>query len=159
MTIKGLYVLLDDEDYTSINRYRWNVSSSGYIQRHTSSESENKSRLLHRFIMECPTGLQVDHINGDRLDNRRSNLRICTPKQNSSNGRSRSSRRGRTSNFLGVSKWEPHPGHGKRHYWRARLKDKNLGYFRDEHIAALIHDFWADYIDGEYAALNFNKAN
>ena len=109
---------------------------------------------MHREIMDAPAGLYVDHINRNGLDNRRPNLRIVTPQQNSWNtrlgiGRGRSKYKG-VSQDKDVRKW------------RASIcidkKLKHLGYFTDEKQAAEAYDKAAKKHRGEYAFLNFDKS-
>ena len=93
-TDNPVFTVLDKEDYEKVKYWRWQESSSGYARRNVSYKSEDGSvhrRVieLHRFIMsvvdEQDKSLVVDHINGDRLDSRRSNLRLVSPSVNSSN--------------------------------------------------------------------------
>jgi hypothetical protein len=104
---------------------------------------------LHREVMRAPDGMQVDHINGDGLDNRRCNLRLATAQQNRFNTRSR----GGVSPYKGV--WLDHST-GK---WRAAIKfDRRrfgLGSFRGEEDAARAYDAAATEMFGEFARLNF----
>jgi len=83
---------VDDEDYPALSRYRWH-SNRGYVTRWISRQGKTISVIMHRQIMSCPDGLQVDHINHDRLDNRKANLRIVTNAENHQN-RQRSAYRG-----------------------------------------------------------------
>lgn len=91
----GHFAIVDDEDYELVSRYRWHLLPSpnapgGY--------AVTKMRL-HRLILEVPPDMVVDHINGDPLDNRKCNLRICTNAQNQQNTGSR----GGSSRHKGVS--------------------------------------------------------
>ena len=77
-------ILIDIDDYDKINQYSWCISHDGYIVGHL----ENKKQVkLHRYIMNCPDELVVDHINHNKLDNRKSNLRVATVQENSMNQR------------------------------------------------------------------------
>ncbi len=103
----------------------------------------SKRMLLHRAILNAPVDMQVDHINGDPLDNRRENLRLATPSQNSANYKTRE--------YKGV-----------RRRWRkysARVQHggevKHLGMFSTAEEAARAYDRAAFEIWGEYARLNF----
>jgi len=83
--------LVDEADYASLSRYRWHLNR-GYVTRWESIATETgRSRtvnvIMHREVMSCPDGMQVDHLNHDRLDNRRQNLRIVTNAQNHQNRR------------------------------------------------------------------------
>lgn len=71
--------LIDLEDIDKIKGYKWYLDNHGYT-------TNNKNNIrLHRFVMDCPEDMIVDHINHNTLDNRKSNLRICTQQQNCMN--------------------------------------------------------------------------
>jgi hypothetical protein len=105
---------------------------------------------MHRQLIMPLKGLQVDHINGNGLDNRKANLRICTPSQNGCN-RNRISRS--QSGFKGV-RWLK-----ERCNWRAEIglysRHYNLGSFSSAIEAALAYDKAARELHGEFAHLNF----
>ena len=71
--------LIDLDDIDKVKQYRWHLRDNGYVI------CESKKIRLHRLIMNCPDDKIVDHINHDKLDNRKSNLRICTHQQNNMN--------------------------------------------------------------------------
>lgn len=75
--------IIDPEDWLIVGGHSWNPTRDGYAV----ATINYKKVLMHRLIMNTPPGLQTDHLNHDKLDNRRSNLRICTPKQNAQNRR------------------------------------------------------------------------
>lgn len=77
----GKSAKVDDDDYKKYNHLRWYMSDTGYAVRRYNGETYR----LHRLIMNCPEGMVVDHLNGDRLDNRKCNLRICTQLENAKN--------------------------------------------------------------------------
>ena len=110
--------------------------------------AEGKSWLLHRYLLRPEIGMHVDHINGNRLDNRRENLRVCTHSQNHMN---KSSCRGR-SKYKGAYWW---PQKGK---WKSSIKvngkDKYLGLFLTEEDAAKAYNQAALKHYGEFARLN-----
>ena len=78
---KGQSTKVDDDDYEKYNHLVWHLSDTGYAVRRNNGETFR----LHRLIMNCPEGMVVDHLNGDTLDNRKCNLRICTVAENSKN--------------------------------------------------------------------------
>lgn len=86
--------IVDDEDFERVNSFSWQFNG-----RYAARKEKNTTILLHRIIAETPKGFVTDHINGNMLDNRKSNLRICTQSQNRANSaRSKSN----TSGFKGV---------------------------------------------------------
>ena len=90
--IGGYKVLISAGDAERVMAHRWyKLGGNGRKSKilpyfaHKTTWPEHKNELLHRFIVSCPVGMLVDHINGNTLDNRRSNLRICTHAGNSQN--------------------------------------------------------------------------
>lgn len=86
---QGYYALVDNEDYEALNKYKWKLQK-GYACRNAYIDTARgvhiyKLKSMHRVIMDAPEGLTVDHINRNRLDNRKSNLRLCTMAQNLKN--------------------------------------------------------------------------
>ena len=97
----GLLVpaIIDAADYERLNRYKWSameVKGKWYAQR----SIVRGVVLMHREIMNAPGDMLVDHINGNGLDNRQANLRLCTAQQNCSNSRAR----GGSSKYLDISR-------------------------------------------------------
>lgn len=141
-------VMVSDEDYELVKQYNWQVSPENCVAGHTVGGSKQRI-LMHRFIMNAPRHLEVDHINGDRLDNRRSNLRLCTSSENKMN---RGIRCDTKSGYKGVS-W-----HKQRNKWTARIKAgntyKHLGLFDDVKEAALAYNQASLKYHGEFAWLN-----
>ena len=72
---------VDIEDYNRIKSFRWYIDKVGYVVGYV----DGKMVKLHRFITDCPQDKVVDHINRNKLDNRKSNLRICSVKDNNRN--------------------------------------------------------------------------
>lgn len=126
-------VLVDDEDHGWLTAGgTWYLQSSGYAAR--TDRKPRQMVLMHRLIVGLEHGdpRQVDHINGERLDNRRVNLRIVTRAQQQQNLRVRSATK--SSQYRGVS-WSQH---AKK--WRVTVtldgQPRNCGYFTDEQEAA-----------------------
>jgi len=151
---RNLQCLVDDETYRWAHEYKWYAqvtrSKTGFV---AARRLRSKIVFLHREIMQPPVGLQVDHINGDGLDNRRQNLRVVTDRQNKQGFRR--FRKGKwMSRYRGVSQTPK----GR---WQARLclngKLVYLGTYSDEEAAARARDAGAIQHYGEYAALNFPK--
>lgn len=106
-TSKGEEFYFDLEDYQKIKKWSWCISSNGYV---ITTDSEHKRVYMHRTIMNCNKDKIVDHINHNTIDNRKSNLRICTYSNNNMN---KGLRQENTSGVSGVSwdkvskKWRP----------------------------------------------------
>jgi hypothetical protein len=84
----GLYALVDDEDFDEVSKYTWNPNPKGYAIRTTRDGGQKKTIYLHRMIadlMGIGSAQQIDHIDGDKLDNRRCNLRQATNQSNQAN--------------------------------------------------------------------------
>lgn len=85
--------VIDNEDYPLVAQYRWRLlvnRRDGYVSKYVvttiyTEKYRPKTIYLHRLLVKCPPDKVVDHINGDTLDNRKTNLRICTTAQNNSN--------------------------------------------------------------------------
>jgi hypothetical protein len=82
--LPGLYTVIDEEDADRVQKHRWYPSSSKWGP-YAYTTIERRSVFLHRLITGATPGEYVDHINHDKLDNRRSNLRLCTNSQNNQN--------------------------------------------------------------------------
>lgn len=144
-------VLVDDEDYSYLKEITWSYHNSGYAFTRTSRKlGKRKSILMHRVIMKASLTEEVDHINGNRLDNRKNNLRIASRKENGRNQLVQ--KRIKSSKYKGVSFYKPTKK------WRASIKFNqksfNLGYFLSEKEAALVYNKKATELFGEFAKLN-----
>lgn len=126
--------LLDDEDRERFSIYRWSVSGNGYLQRHHVIAPGKYTKIrLHQEIMGHPKGCKIDHINGNKLDNRRSNLRLVDDTGNAQNMR----KRGRnTSGYRGVS-WSKKQGQWQAYAHKQR-KLIHLGFYDDLQEAARV---------------------
>ena len=82
-TKSGSVITADAEDYERISKHSWCIDAKGYPVANV----DGRVTTLHRFIVNPPENMVVDHMNGNKLDNRKSNLRICTPRQNALNQR------------------------------------------------------------------------
>jgi hypothetical protein len=142
---RGFVALVDDEDFGALSGQKWTASvRPGRIYAQT------RSVLMHRLILGNPAG-DVDHRNGNGLDNRRANLRVASRSLNNANSRGRAG----TSRFKGVS-WCRRDNR-----WQAGIQQngqrKALGRFDTEVDAALAYDEAARSLFGEFARLNFPK--
>lgn len=84
----GKYAIVDDDDYEKINSTRWNCNSFGYavrVQRTKQDYNKKEVLIMHRLIMKAEKGELIDHINGNKLDNRKENLRFADKSKNAMN--------------------------------------------------------------------------
>ena len=86
INIRGHTVLVDQLDYFKVSQYKWHINDNGYAVWRGIRDGKKLTVRMHRLIMDTPDGMDTDHINRNRLDNRRSNLRICDRKTNLLNG-------------------------------------------------------------------------
>ncbi len=151
---QGKFTLIDKADYDLVSNRKWHASKAGNYWRALAkgkrvSGEKRKSYLLYRLIVGAKDGQMVDHINGDTLDNRRANLRICTVKENQ---RNQHARRG-SSKYKGVY-W-----HKKYKKWTAKIIINSgalfLGNFFNEEDAGRAYDNAATEHFSKFANLNF----
>jgi len=153
------FAIVDADDYHRLSKYKWCVSKTphtNYAMRRTKGKRINGKRvkrktiLMHRFIINAPRRLVVDHINHNGLDNRKANLRLCTRAENSRNRRSLVNK---SSRYKGVS----YDKERKLFIACIRCKGKKyfLGRFKSEIKAAKAYDKKARELFGVYAFLNF----
>lgn len=150
---KGLSALVSDQDFSKVNKHKWTATKNNhhhtwYAHRSVKIERRWKKITLHRFLMGFPIGLEVDHRDGNGLNNVRSNLRICTASQNKMNMRI-SNKRG----FKGVT-FIPN----RKLPWRVGItKDriaKHVGYYASLREAAMAYNKAAKKLFGKFARLN-----
>jgi hypothetical protein len=155
---RGYVALVDDEDAEWLRRFSWSAEVQKprrdghrrvYARRAEWDGKRQRYISMHRDIMGRPVGVQVDHINGDGLDNRRVNLRLATHAQNQFNQRST---RG-TSRYKGVC-WDARSSIWRAQIWTPGRRSITLGYFDDELAAARAYDQAAIAARGAYAAIN-----
>lgn len=149
--LNGKFAKVDIDVFEQIGHLNWCLNNYGYV----TSWNEGRNVQLHRWITSCPSGLEVDHINHDPLDNRRENLRVCNDSEQQGNRLKLPSHK--TSQYRGVSicrRSKQFIAFGK----TGKNKTKNLGRFTDEIEAAKAYDTWAAEYFGEFARLNFPSA-
>lgn len=154
---KGLSAIVDDVDFDRFGKFIWSAQSNGgkqvYAYRKTGSKQNQVGHLLHRAIMGLgpyKTDKRiVDHIDGNPLNNRRSNLRITNKQGNAVNS---FKRKGTSSQFKGVT-WD-----ASRKKWAAQIGSKNktyhLGRFDSEKEAAIAYNTAAKFMFGEFVRVN-----
>lgn len=153
----ALFALVDEDDVSLVEGYRWNVRRAGRrgetlyaLSSEWASPGRQRNVWMHRLILPCEAGMTVDHINRNGLDNRRSNLRIATHAENVNNQVRRSSN---SSGFKGVYWKKEHNA------WLSQIRSGGrswfLGYFSDPVLAAIAYDQAAQALHGEFARVNF----
>jgi hypothetical protein len=141
----GLYAYVDAADYEWLSQYKWSCRS-GYAVRH----QNGKEIYMHREIMRPPKGMVVDHIDGNKLNNCRVNMRNCTTKENACNHRKRI---GTSSRFIGVYRHKAARKYGAQ--TRFQGKPVWFGLYEDEVEAARAYDRGMVELGVEFARLNF----
>lgn len=149
---QGKKVLVSDEDFKEVSKYKWSYSAStGYaVRKGRKNCNEPRTVHMHRVILKAKANEQVDHINGNKLDNRKSNLRIASVQKNSFNRKKPQIKC--TSQYKGVLKRKNSTK------WEARIKINNkaiyLGKYVHEIDAARAYNEAAQKYFGEFARCN-----
>jgi hypothetical protein len=142
-----LFATVDAADFEELSKYKWCASRQHGIVYAVRRTKQGRTAYMHREIMRAPKGYIVDHIDHNTLNNRRCNLRVCTPEQNYANA----GPRGGSSRFVGVYR------RGKK--WVAGITWRGehfyLGSYDEEVEAAKVRDRKAYELHGLYAYLNF----
>jgi len=126
---QGYSAIVDDDDYESLSKHSWITVFDGK-QRYAKTRINGIDIKMHRMILNPSSDKYVDHMNENGLDNRRSNIRVCSPSENMMN---RGSPKNNTSGYKGVTfskksgKWQSQiASHGKRYF---------LGYYETPELA------------------------
>lgn len=147
----GGVALIDDADLELVAHVEWKRFTVAKTYHYVSTRGKSPV-FLHRWLMLPPVGFVVDHINGDALDNRRANLRVCTHAENMRNKRRQLNS---PNKYKGISK------PSDRRAWIAALGDSrcgtalHIGSFDTPEEAAAAYDIAAVLRYGEFACLNF----
>lgn len=145
---RGEFAIIDEQDLELVTQYKWQCTIHGYASSAIPGQKKKK-QYMHRLIMDADDGEFVDHINHNKLDNRRENLRICSRAENVRNSRSPEGK----SQYKGVS-FKP----GRKKPWRSRIYVNGeqiiLGDYLTEVEAAYAYDLAAKEHFGEFAYLN-----
>ena len=145
ITLTGGHITtVDDDWYPVLAKWSWHLSVKGYAQR---AVRAGKTVFMHQIIAMTPTGLQTDHVNGDKLDNREANLRHCT---NAENCRARKFKAG-ASGYRGVRV----SGRKFTAVIMTDYKMQHLGTFESAEDAARAYDSAAKEQHRHFATLNF----
>lgn len=125
---QGKFALVDNEDFEFLNQWNWHLSSEGYAARYQrlGFREYQTSLFMHRILNKTPKGTITDHINRNRLDNRKKNLKTSNKSKNAINSKVRVDN---TSGHKGVTWVE------RRKRWMAQIdvntKHIGLGYFKE----------------------------
>jgi hypothetical protein len=150
---KGKVAIVDDCDYEYLSQFKWRAKVSAntcYAVRWTPYvDGKRVFMAMHREILNAPKGMDVDHANGNGLDNRRENIRLCSKAENNCNVDKRTTN---TSGYKGVY-WN-----SRMNKWYAKIgvdgQQKYLGSFSRKEDAALAYDRAAPKYHGQFAQLN-----
>jgi hypothetical protein len=136
VVVSGQEVCVDVEDLSMVLARNWHVTREGY--------ASTGRHLMHRMLcgLSVGDGLVVDHRNGNRLDNRRSNLRVCTRSQNAANKRPS---KVNVSGVVGVW-WAKKLGK-----WAVPSPSGKRAYFQDKEHAVEFKELMQEMVHGEYA--------
>jgi len=153
---RGYHTMVDDDDYEFLKKYKWRVRIdkwNAYAERTEPVNGENVVMGMHRvLLLAVDSKTFVDHRNGNGLDNRSENLRICSMSQNQWNQKPRL---GGSSKYKGVYWCKIN------RFWIATIKylgkSYGLGYYRNEKKAAQAYDKRAIELFGEFAWTNFQE--
>jgi len=152
---QGKEAIIDIEDWKLVKDYKWCVRkdhSTFYAYTGASKKRNHKNIQMHRLLMSVTKDKQVDHINHNGLDNRKSNLRVCSHSQNQQN---KEPQKNVSSRYKGVVAVK------NKKKWIAQIRINNklnyLGYFDNEIEAAKAYDRASLKFHKEYGYLNFSE--
>lgn len=151
---RGKYALVDDDDYKLLINRKWYCNDNGYAAREQRKNGNRYQQYMHREIIGAEKGQEVDHINRNRLDNRKENLRFCTRPENVMNSKKRIDN---NSGYRGVF-WRT-----RERKWVSRItinkKRIYTGSFDNKIEAAIAYNNSALKHFGQFALLNTIKIN
>jgi len=146
---QGKYALVDDDLYEELSRYKW-YYKLGYAARNDYIAPYTQITVrMHRFVINAPKGIMVDHINGNMLDNRKINLRLCNSSENQANSCLRVDNK---SGYKGVCY------HKRINKWQSYINNKrkriHIGYFETDREAGIAYNKKAKELFGDFALIN-----
>jgi hypothetical protein len=156
MRLSGGYIaIVDAADFGWLSQWKWSadVRAGGHIYASRTivlPDGRRSTVRLHRAITQAPKGMDVDHIDGNTLNNARANLRVCTRAQNTHNSKARAQN---TTGYKGVSR----SAHGGSWFSQISVhgRYRHLGHYSSPEAAAVAFDTAAIALQGEFAHLNF----
>jgi hypothetical protein len=147
MLTRNKFCTIDDDDYELCSKYKWHCLGTNDKYLYSARTENGKTILMHREILNCPNHLCVDHINGNTLDNRKENLRICTKAENNRNCKARSDKKENTPR--GIYKRM----YGYESSIRVDKKRIYIGHFKDIKTAILKRNEMMIKYHGKFARL------
>jgi hypothetical protein len=149
ISLRSCVTIVSDEDFDFLTQWNWCFDGRYAYRKEFTKYPKYKKIYMHRVLLNTPHGMMTDHINGNKLDNRRINLRICKRGQNEAN---KPKKQGCSSKFKGVSLFK------KRNAWKAEIKFEkkryHIGLFKNELEAAHAYNLKAKQLFGSFAILN-----
>jgi hypothetical protein len=147
---QGRHAIVDDDVHEELSRFSWWFGNGGYAQRTEKRRGEKRNVMMHHHVLPRLPEFQIDHINGNKLDNRRSNLRYATASENHIN---KGLIRSNTSGFTGVS-WRANRGRWKA-YFKKNGRQIYVGQFKTREEAARARDAAVRDAFGEFSRDTF----
>jgi hypothetical protein len=149
---RGKFVLVDADDFEILSQYSWYCSRQGYAVRNTSRKQGKRTLVrMHRQITNAHDSIEVDHINGNKLDNRKKNLRLCRREDNAKNlpiySNNKSGHKG-VSLHKSTGKWQA--------YINVNKKRIYLGLFKNKKEAVKVYNDAAEKYFGEFKRERIN---
>jgi len=146
---KGYVAIVDDDDFGELSKNKW-CYLNGYAVRGISIKNKSHTVFMHRQINKTPEGMSTDHVDGNKLNNKKENLRTCTESENKRNAKTPKTNK---SGYKGVSFSSSHKK------WYAIIKNNGkslwIGGYDNKTDAAIAYDKKAIELYGEFARLNF----
>jgi len=118
--ITGGEVQIDEEDFELVSTLKWHVGDTGYAVWRGVKDGKKQTIRMHRLVTNCPRGKVIDHVNHDKLDNRKENLSVCTQSDNMRNLRNQ-----------GKGYWYQ----GQNSNWVVEIYGRHIGVFTTENEA------------------------
>lgn len=151
-TNKGEEILVDDEDFLDLRQWSWSINAHGYAARGYQIAGRRIGEIMHRRLMGLTVGdkRQVDHIDGNRLNNQKSNLRVCTNLENSRNRKAQGGNAGYKGVYWRAStrRWLANIGHLGKTYFLGSFDTAEEAHRAYCAAAAIFHGEFANAGDG-----------